>query len=129
MFAASRTARVPGRIIFLILSINTINGIKTEGVPWGTKCANICWVWLNHPNTIRVIQRGRDKANVITIWLDLVNTYGNSPRKLLNKIKANTLTNKVDTPICEGVKRALNSLCRVIVILLHSNDQREGETQ
>lgn len=33
MLAASRTARVPGRIMFLIVSIHTINGIRTGGVP------------------------------------------------------------------------------------------------
>lgn len=49
MFAVSRTAKVPGRIILLIVSIHTINGIKIGGVPWGTRWANICWVWLNHP--------------------------------------------------------------------------------
>ena len=33
ILAERRTARVPGRIIFLIVSISTIKGIKTEGVP------------------------------------------------------------------------------------------------
>ncbi len=32
-FGANRTARVPGRIIFLIVLIHTIKGIKTAGVP------------------------------------------------------------------------------------------------
>lgn len=49
MFAANRTANVPGRITFLIVSIRTIKGIRTAGVPKGTKCANMCWVWLSHP--------------------------------------------------------------------------------
>lgn len=74
ILAANRTANVPGRIMFLIVSINTINGIKTGGVPWGTKWANMCWVWLIHPLIIRVTHRGRERANVITMWLDLVNT-------------------------------------------------------
>jgi len=33
MLAVSRIARVPGRIIFLIVSIHTIKGISTGGVP------------------------------------------------------------------------------------------------
>lgn len=33
MLAASRTARVPGRITFLIVSIHTIKGISAGGVP------------------------------------------------------------------------------------------------
>ena len=37
ILAASRTARVPGRIIFLTVSIRTINGIRAPGVPNGTK--------------------------------------------------------------------------------------------
>lgn len=37
ILAERRTAKVPGRIIFLIVSIQTINGIKTGGVPCGTK--------------------------------------------------------------------------------------------
>ena len=41
MFAIRRTAKVRGRMIFLMDSINTINGIRAEGVLCGTKCANI----------------------------------------------------------------------------------------
>ena len=39
IFAASRTDSVIGRIIFLTISINTIKGINTIGVPRGTKWA------------------------------------------------------------------------------------------
>jgi len=74
ILAANRTAKVPGRIIFLMVSINTINGIRTNGVPWGTKWANMCLVWFTQPNTISVTQRGRDRDRVIAICLDLVNT-------------------------------------------------------
>ena len=37
IFAVNRIAKVPGRMIFLIVSIHTIKGIKTAGVPNGTK--------------------------------------------------------------------------------------------
>lgn len=43
ILAVNRTAKVPGRIIFLIVSINTIKGIRIEGVPWGIIWINICW--------------------------------------------------------------------------------------
>lgn len=33
MFAANRTANVPGRIMFLIVSMHTMNGIRAGGVP------------------------------------------------------------------------------------------------
>lgn len=49
MFADNRTARVPGRITFLIVSIHTIKGIRIGGVPIGTRCANICLLWLIQP--------------------------------------------------------------------------------
>ena len=74
MLAASRMAKVPGRITFLMVSINTINGISKGGVPTGTKWANILLVCFNHPKNMSVIQIGRDKERVITICLDLVNT-------------------------------------------------------
>lgn len=49
MLAANRTANVPGRIMFLIVSIHTIKGIKIGGVPCGTKWANIWVVLFVHP--------------------------------------------------------------------------------
>lgn len=74
MFAASRILRVPGRMIFLIVSISTINGIRAKGVPWGTKWANMCLVCWIQPKSMRATHKGSDKAKVITMCLDLVNT-------------------------------------------------------
>jgi hypothetical protein len=37
MLAANRTAKAPGRIKFLNVSITTIKGINAAGVPKGTK--------------------------------------------------------------------------------------------
>lgn len=42
ILAINRTARVPGRIIFLIVSIITIKDIRAIGVPWGTRWVNMC---------------------------------------------------------------------------------------
>jgi hypothetical protein len=67
IFAESRTAKVPGRITFLIVSIRTINGIRTDGVPCGTKWANICFVLLIHPNIINLSHKGSAKERVIVI--------------------------------------------------------------
>jgi hypothetical protein len=44
ILAANRTAKVPGRIMLLIVSITTIKGIRIPGVLCGTRCANICLV-------------------------------------------------------------------------------------
>jgi hypothetical protein len=41
IFAVNRTASVPGRIKFLIVSMITMNGINIVGVPCGTGCSNI----------------------------------------------------------------------------------------
>jgi len=49
ILAESRTVKVPGRIILLMVSIKTIKGIKRLGVLKGTKCANICLVLLTQP--------------------------------------------------------------------------------
>jgi len=72
ILAVSRTAKVPGRITFLIVSIQTIKGIRTLGVPCGTKWANMCWVWFNQPYNIKLIHKGKAKVKVRVKWLVLV---------------------------------------------------------
>jgi hypothetical protein len=57
MFAVKRTARVPGRIRLLIVSIITMNGTSMVGVPWGTRCSNMWLVFLIHPNSINLIHK------------------------------------------------------------------------
>lgn len=42
MLAASRMAKVPGRITFLMVSISTMTGVRGPGVPAGTRWANMC---------------------------------------------------------------------------------------
>lgn len=64
IFAVSRTANDPGRIKLLIVSIITINGINTAGVPAGIKWANISCELLIHPNNIILNHIGNAKANV-----------------------------------------------------------------
>jgi hypothetical protein len=99
ILADSRTARVPGRIIFLIVSIKTIKGIKTGGVPCGTKWANICFVLLIHPKNIKLNQRGRANDSVRVMWLVLVKMYGNRPKKLLKRINVNNEINIKVVPL------------------------------
>ena len=74
IFAINRTARAPGRIIFLIVSIHTINGISTVGVPVGIKWASISWDLFIHPNIINLIHMGKASDSVYIMCLDLVNT-------------------------------------------------------
>ena len=114
MLAAKRTARVPGRIILLIVSIITINGIKAAGVLWGTRWANICFEWLIQPNNIKESHNGAASVRVKIKCLELVKIYGNSPKKLLDTIIKNRAMNLSVEPLKEeGPKRVLNSEWRI----------------
>lgn len=130
IFAERRIARVPGRMMFLIVSINTIKGIKIKGVPWGTIWANICFVLLIHPNIIKLNHKGKARDSVIVIWLDLVKIYGNNPKKLLKKINENKEINIKVVPLYLLIpKRILNSLWRVKKIFCQNKLFREGISQ
>ena len=62
--------------------------------------------------------KGRDNLIVTTICLELVRIYGESPRKVVNRIKSKILINIKVTPKVCGPKRFLNSECIFILILL-----------
>ena len=89
IFAVSRTARVPGRIRFLIVSMTTMNGISIVGVPCGTRCSNMWLGFLIHPNSINLTHSGKANVKVSVKCLVLVKMYGNNPRKLFIKIIRN----------------------------------------
>lgn len=72
ILAESRIAKVPGRIIFLIVSIQTIKGIRIGGVPWGTKWVNIWFILINQPYNINLNHKGRARERVKTMCLVLV---------------------------------------------------------
>lgn len=83
IFAVNRIDNVIGRIIKLINSIITINGIKIGGVFDGVKWVNILFVKFIHPKIIILNQilKENDKQNLIC--LDDVKIYGKRPIKLL----------------------------------------------
>jgi len=64
--------RVPGRIIFLIVSMRTINGMSRLGVLTGTKWANICLVLLSQPYNIKANHSGAARASAMTKCLEAV---------------------------------------------------------
>lgn len=72
ILAERRMAKVPGRIIFLIVSMQTIKGINIGGVPWGTMWANIIIVLFIHPYIINASHNGRASLRVIAMCLVLV---------------------------------------------------------
>ena len=129
MLAANRIANVPGRITFLTVSIRTISGVRPIGVPAGTRWANMCFVWFSHPKIIKQAQRGRAKDRVIATCLVLVKIYGIRPKKLLNTINLNNEMNMIVIPGLALPKRALNSLCKFIIIEDQKREDRLGLAQ
>lgn len=89
MLAVNRIDNVPDRITFLIVSITTINGVKNRGVPFGTKCENIWFVWFNQPKIMYDNHIDKENVSVNVKWLVDVKIYGTNPNKLLNKIIKN----------------------------------------
>lgn len=59
ILAVRRTVKVIGRIIFLIVSIHTMKGIRRRGVPWGTKWLNIWLVLFSHPKINNLNHKGK----------------------------------------------------------------------
>lgn len=95
ILALNRIANVQGRIIFLIVSINTINGINILGVPWGTKWINILLKFLIQPNNIKEIHIIIENVNEKIKWLEEVKIYEYNPIKLFNIIIINKEINKI----------------------------------
>lgn len=88
MFAVRRTDKVKGRIINLILSITTINGIRALGQPKGTKWANK--EFKEEPPVIIIDNQNLRPKDILTLkWLVEVNTKGKSPWTfiIITKIK------------------------------------------
>lgn len=61
-------------------------------------------------------QSGSANVKVAVMWLVLVNTYGKSPKKLLNIIKLNNLTNRIDLFLVLWESKTANSLWSVEVM-------------
>ena len=72
MFAVRCTARVPGRIRLLIVSMITMNGFSMVGVPWGIKCSNMWFVFLIHSNNMNLTHNGKASVSVSVKCLVLV---------------------------------------------------------
>jgi hypothetical protein len=88
-FAVSRTQSVIGRIKLLVNSIITIKGINGVGVPCGTRWANMWFVFFDHPNIIKAIQKLRERGRVIVICLVGEKIWGYKARKFIIRILKN----------------------------------------
>lgn len=89
--AVSRTHNVIGRINLLVISMITINLIKTTGVPWGTKWDNMWLRFFNQPNRLTVSHLTNAKGRVKTKWEVKENTCGKRAVKFIKKIKMNKI--------------------------------------
>jgi hypothetical protein len=67
-------------------------------------------VLLIHPNNINLTHNGNARVNVMVKCLVLVKINGNSPRKLLNRIRENSEMNINVLPLILSPRRVLNSL-------------------
>ena len=99
MLAASRIARVKGRVIDLTTSISTIKGIRALGVPLGTKCAINASLFTKKGRVTTPNHKASPRGRVNLMCLVDVKTYGISPRKLLTTIRINTLLSTSDALI------------------------------
>lgn len=117
ILAANRTDKVIGRIIFLTISINTINGIRGAGVPKGTRWAKNNRVLLKMLKIINPNQRGKAKDRVIAKCLVEVKEKEIRPKVLLKIINANSEI-KRRIFILFDFKRIENSLVMALKVLL-----------
>lgn len=128
ILADKRIAKVSGRIRELILSIKTINGIRTVGVPRGTRWASI-WPVLNTTlNTVNLNQILNANLNEKTICLEGVKLYLSKPRTFLLTIKLKiALNNKT---LCFNLlpKTELNSLTSLLTTLSFTKSTLLGRT-
>lgn len=82
-----------GRIMFLIISMRTMKGIRGAGVPKGTRWARNWIVLLKILKIMKPSQRGSARESVIARCLVEVKEKDTKPNVLLKIIKANKETN------------------------------------
>jgi len=112
-FAVRRTHNVIGRIMFLTSSIITMNIIRAEGVPWGTRCANIWFVFFVHPNSIKEVQNINEIGSVIVKWEVGEKIWGYKAKKFIVKIIKNNIKIITSLPFSFLFKVNLTSFLNV----------------
>lgn len=95
IFADKRIERVIGRIILLIVSINTINIERAIGDPIGTKWIIILLKCIVQPYIIKENHKGNARIIEKIMCLDGVKTKGIRPIKFDKKIIINKDINKI----------------------------------
>ncbi len=92
MFAANRIERVKGRMMFLIVSMITINGMRIVGVLLGIRWISILDVLNVHLWAIIPSHRGRASVRVMDMCLVAVKMKGSRPKALFIIITMNSLS-------------------------------------
>jgi hypothetical protein len=120
MLAESRTANVIGRIIVLMVSMQTINAISCVGVPRGSMCDSMCLVFINHPNRVKLIHSVKASESVVVMWLVEVNEYGRSPLVFLTMMNHRIENGITFSPFGLVIFIACNSLQIFILMMFVS---------
>lgn len=128
ILAANRTESVIGRMMFLINSMITMNGIRTGGVPVGIKCAKNSVRLLIRLNKINPNHKGRAKDSVIVRCLVAVKVKDSRPKVLLNKITINNLRKMIIFAFL-FFKRMENSFFMALIVFLIRFLYGEDKTQ
>lgn len=97
-FAVSRTHKVMGRIKFLVSSIRTMNLMRATGVPCGTKCASMWFVFLIQPNRLMVNHLSKARGRVTTRCEVKEKICGNRAVAFIIKIMVNKVMMYVSSP-------------------------------
>jgi len=119
MLADSRIESVIGRMMLLVISINTIKFIKAMGVPIGTVCANILFVLLIQPKIIIDIQIVNAEGRAIIIWDVGVNVNGDRAIKFIINKEKKIINIVLVVPLCLwGIIKDFSSFKRGIKIEL-----------
>ena len=95
MLAVNRTHNVMGRIRFLVISIITMNGMRYEGVLWGTKWESIFFVIFNHPRKLTDNHIIMERGKVIHRWEVNENTWGYNAVRFINIKIIKTVSRKI----------------------------------
>lgn len=126
--AVNRIDNVSGRIIRLIDSIKTINGIRIGGVPWGVRWEKKSLIKYQILKSIIEIHIDNDNDKEKLKCLEAVKIYGNNPIRLLIRIKVNKLI-KIIKFLREYLMIILNSLIKNLKIIFHIIINRDGMSQ
>ena len=100
MLAASRRAKVRGRIKLLTDSIMTRNGIKTAGHPPGARDATCRELWVREDNK-KASQRGKANVAVLIRWLVVLKEAGIKPTRFWVAMMIITLDDRTYSPLIE----------------------------